>query len=109
MSFEIAVSDNFKIEAKRLIKKFPSLKKDLEVLSSELAANPKAGVSLGNNVFKVRLRITSKNKGKSAGARVITFVRENYNRVVLLSIFDKGDRSTISSQRIKELLQGYLE
>ncbi len=35
--------------------------------------NPTSGTSLGHNLYKIRLAIASKGKGKSGGARVITF------------------------------------
>jgi mRNA-degrading endonuclease RelE of RelBE toxin-antitoxin system len=48
MSYSIILIDKFKKEARRLIKKYPSLKKELLELSSMLGENPTAGTSLGN-------------------------------------------------------------
>ena len=45
------------------------MKDDLSVLQNELLENPELGISLGNNIRKIRMRICSKNKGKSGGAR----------------------------------------
>lgn len=58
-----------------LTKKYRSLKSELENLGKELSENPTSGTPLGNDVYKVRLAISSKGKGKSGGARVITCVR----------------------------------
>ena len=49
------------------------MSQDYARLLAELHVNPEAGVSLGGGVRKVRMAIDSKNKGKSHGARVITF------------------------------------
>ena len=75
MSYKIELSSNFKKEAKRLIKKYPSLKTELTVLFTELEENPTIGIPLGNDIYKIRLAIASKNKGKSGGARVLSFVK----------------------------------
>lgn len=65
MSYNIAVSENFKKEAKRLTKKYPSLKAELAALFTALEENPTLGTPLGNDIYKIRMSIASKNKGKS--------------------------------------------
>lgn len=74
MSFSVIPSDKFKKEARRLIKKYPSLKQELAELNALLEVEPDAGTPLGNDTYKIRLSIKSKGKGKSAGARVITYL-----------------------------------
>lgn len=59
-------------EIKRLSKKYPSLKGDMQILQEELLNNPNAGVNLGSGIRKVRMAIGSKGRGKSHGAEVIT-------------------------------------
>jgi mRNA-degrading endonuclease RelE of RelBE toxin-antitoxin system len=68
MNFSIILSDKFKKEAKRLIKKFPSLKEELTELNGILTTHPETGTPLGNDTYKVRLAIKSKGKGISGGA-----------------------------------------
>ncbi len=108
MSYNIELTDNFKKEAKKLIKKYASLRAEIAALGKELAENPTAGTPLGNDVYKIRLAIASKNKGKSSGARVISFVKIIDKTVYLLSIYNKGEKDTISDNEIEELLRGYL-
>ena len=57
MSYIVELSDNFKKEAKRLIKKYPSLKTELAQLFTELEANPTLGTHLGNDIYKIRLAV----------------------------------------------------
>lgn len=59
MSYNIELSPNFKKEAKRLNKKYPSLKNELAKLFAELEENPTAGIPLGNDIYKIRLAIAS--------------------------------------------------
>lgn len=74
MNYSVIPIDKFKKEAKRLIKKYPSLKQELKQLNTNLLSNPAIGTSLGNNAYKIRIAIKSKGVGKSGGARVITYL-----------------------------------
>lgn len=108
MSYSIELTDNFKKEAKRLTKKYPSLKTELAELFSELEENPTTGTPLGNDIYKIRLAIASKNKGKSGGARVLSFVKVTLTTVLLFSIYNKGEVDSLSENEIKELIKDYL-
>ena len=108
MSYKIELSENFKKEAKKLSKKYPSLKTDLAILFEELEENPTTGIPLGNDIYKIRLAISSKNKGKSGGARVMSFVKINDTTVLLFSIYNKGDKDSISDKEIEELIKDYI-
>ncbi len=108
MNYEINYISSFAKELKRLGKKYRSMRQDYARLLEELHANPAAGVSLGRGVRKVRMAIASKNKGKSHGARVITFtysVDEESGTIVLLFLYDKEERDTITSAEIDTLLE----
>jgi len=94
-----------KDNSRDLQKKYHSLKTDLESLVSDLEKEPSIGTPLGKNCFKVRLSITSKNKGKSSGARLITHFIVNESNVYLLSIYDKSDKSSITDKELVELLR----
>jgi mRNA-degrading endonuclease RelE of RelBE toxin-antitoxin system len=78
MSYNIFPTRRFEKELKRLAKKFPSLKNEFAELIAKITANPEAGTSIGNNCYKIRMAIGSKGKGKSGGARVITY-RDSVN------------------------------
>jgi len=104
MSYNIIPGERFKKEAKRLSKKYPSLKNELFALNDQLSENPVIGTSLGNNTYKIRIAIKSKGKGKSGGARVITyFVNEN-KEVYLLTIYDKSEFDIIDDNIIKAII-----
>ena len=53
------------------------------------------------------MAITSKNKGKRGGARVIThlLVRLEGETLYLLKIYDKSDLETISEKELENLLK----
>jgi mRNA-degrading endonuclease RelE of RelBE toxin-antitoxin system len=104
MSFEITTSPTFDREFKRLTKKYPSLKADLLELVKSLDENPLQGDSLGKDCYKVRMKISSKGKGKSGGSRVITCVKIINQRIKLLSIYDKSEQEVISDNFLIQLL-----
>ena len=107
MNYKIILSNSFLREAKRLSKKYSSFKEDLEALQNELKLNPYSGVDLGGGLRKVRMAIKSKSKGKSHGARVITYLlllSEEESEINLLSIYDKAERESISRSEIEEIL-----
>jgi len=112
MSFEIRTTARFRKESKRLSKKYPSLRNDLTNLADLLASNPRSGTPVGKNFYKLRLKISSKGKGKSGGARVIThvdiaFIKEKPGSTIiyLVSIYDKSEMSTVSDSELKILLK----
>jgi mRNA-degrading endonuclease RelE of RelBE toxin-antitoxin system len=105
MSYEILTIPPFDKQLKRLAKKYPSLKSDFAKLLESLALEPKQGSSLGNNCYKIRFTITSKGKGKSGGARVITNFVITENTVFLISIYDKSEMENLTDKELKELLK----
>lgn len=68
MIYKIITTNKFAKEIKRLIKKSPSLKKEYALLITTLENNPTEGTPLGENCYKIRLAIASKNIGKSGGS-----------------------------------------
>ena len=108
MRYNVELSPNFVKEAKRLTKKFPSLKSELAQLFTTLEENPTFGTPLGNDIFKIRLSVASKNRGKSGGVRVLSFAKVTQTDVLLFSIYSKGDVDHITDRRIKQLVRDYI-
>jgi len=104
MPSEIRITEHFKKEFKRISKKYASLPSDITALINSLKENPTMGTPLGNDVYKVRLAIKSKNKGKSGGARIITYLVDKNTIVYLLSIYDKSEKISVSDNEIKSMI-----
>lgn len=102
---QIVTTATFIKSADRLAKKYPSLTTDFIGLRETLKANPFEGVSLGKNCYKIRMKIASKKTGKSGGARVITLVKMEHNRITLLDIFDKSEKETLTDKELEDLLK----
>lgn len=108
MSLEIIRSDRFTKEFKRLSKRYKSLVDDYETFLDSLQMNPLQGVEIAPHIRKVRMAITSKGRGKSGGARVITFdalISEREGRIYLLLIYDKSDTSNVKIDIIRRIVE----
>lgn len=105
MAYNIIPTPNFQKEFKKLFKKFPSLKEDLTALVNSLTEKPLQGTEIFKNCYKVRFAIKSKGKGKSGGARLVTFVQIIGERIYLLSVYDKGEKETVTDTFLKQLLK----
>ncbi|MDE6371196.1 MAG: addiction module toxin RelE [Duncaniella sp.] len=98
MSFKVITTPRFEKSAKALAKRYRSLKTDLGRLFASLETDPAQGDELSPGLRKLRMAITSKGRGKSGGARVITYTiltAESNGRVYLIDIYDKSDYSTV--------------
>lgn len=108
MICNVTSTPDFKSNLKVLCKRYKSMKKDFGDFLEELEKNPFQGSELGKGLRKIRLAITSKGKGKSGGARVITvtaIVSVEETDVTLLTIYDKSDRETIKDSELKKMLK----
>jgi len=104
MSYSVQTIDNFEREARRLVKKYKSLKAEIGQLVDDLEANPFHVVAMRDGFYKIRLGIRSKGKGKRSGARVITCVRVVDEIVYLVSIYDESEQTDINHEMLDRLL-----
>ena len=106
MSYKVVISSEFAKEAKRIAKKHIGIKSDIAKLIADLAINPTIGIELGRNFYKIRMSISGTNKGKSGGARIITYVILNEETVLLTEIYLKSEHDTADTtvliQRLKD-------
>jgi len=105
MSYEVKATDYFGRRLKRLSKRYKSLLDDLSGIIEDLGDNPHLGVSIGKDCFKIRIAISSKGKGKSGGARLITYVRLVENTIFLIDIFDKSEQAGITAKELQSLIK----
>ena len=104
MSFDIIATEPFERKLKRLAKKYKSLASDLASVIDDLIENPTLGTPIGKDCYKLRIAISSKGKGKSAGARMITYVRIVKQTVFLMDIYDKSEQANITDKELQMLI-----
>ena len=108
MNCKITATPDFARELKRLSKRYPSMKQDFSIFLNDLRQNPLKGTELGKHLRKVRLSIASKGKGKSGGARVITYtvlVESDGADITLVALYDKSDQANITDKELKLLMK----
>ncbi len=106
MNYKVVITSEFAKEAKRIAKKHLGIKSDIAKLIADLVIDPTMGTELGHNFYKIRLSISGTNKGKSGGARVITYVILNEKTILLTEIYLKSEYDTADTttliQRLKD-------
>ena len=98
------------LDIKRFSKKFPSLNRELLELKKILLENPKSGVLITGNTYKIRLASSDKNSGKSGGFRIITYLideKEDGVEINLMLIYDKSEESSITKSEIIKIIKKY--
>ena len=101
----ISHSETFTKLSKRFSKKFKSFDSDLDDFSN--AIHEQNTDDLGAGIFKYRIAIKSKNKGKSGGLRIITLeviVCKEEKNITFLTVYDKSEQSSITKKDITDLL-----
>ena len=75
MSYTIIEQELYLKALKKLSKKYKNIENDIEDFLLNLSSLNDLGIELKNNVYKVRIANSNKNKGKSAGYRLISYVK----------------------------------
>ena len=118
---EINQSSEFEKDFKRLLKKFPSLKEDLETFkNTPLKAFHKLGQeNLGifqipglgfeyPKVYKAKKFACKslKGRGSATGIRVIYAYYSNEDKILFIEMYFKADKENEDRERIKKILLG---
>ena len=104
MNYKVIPTPEFVKNLKTLKKKYKNIKNDVLELANELEKNPTMGTELGNNTFKIRIKNSDNNKGKSAGYRIITYCINEQNELFLVTIYSKSEKENILDLELKELI-----
>ena len=109
VEIEIEYLRNFEKSFKKIFKKYKhTAKNDLRKILEEIKENPKMGIYLGDNLYKIRLANSAKNQGKSSGYRIITYYLNKSEVVFLVDIYDKSSVSSVSKEELVKLCQNIL-
>jgi mRNA-degrading endonuclease RelE of RelBE toxin-antitoxin system len=107
----IDLTPEYKRNLKELAKKYRNIRSDTQSVITELQKGNFIGDRLsgfGENyfIYKVRVKNSNLQKGKSAGYRLIYCV-ESPNSVLLLTIYSKSEQEDISVQAINSILDEF--
>lgn len=106
---ELLYTPEFKRAVWKLSRRYRSLRADLDQLLNELASGETPGELLqGVNgpVYKVRLRNSDSQRGKSGGYRIVYYV-ETEEKPILVMRYSKSDQSDIPAVDVISILSQY--
>jgi mRNA-degrading endonuclease RelE of RelBE toxin-antitoxin system len=107
MSYNIVALPYFNKLLKHLSRKYPSIASDVGSLIESLKIDPTQGDRISEECYKIRMAISSKNKGKSGGARIVTCVKIVQETVYLVTIYDKSEQSNLANHTLQDILEAY--
>ncbi|MBD2497511.1 type II toxin-antitoxin system RelE/ParE family toxin [Nostoc sp. FACHB-280] len=107
----IRFSDEFEQQLYRLSKRFRNIRSDVQPIIEELQQGNIVGDRIGGLgeeyvVYKVRIRNSNIQKGKSAGYRLI-YQLESHTSILLLTIYAKSDREDIGANEIRDIVADF--
>ncbi len=102
MNFETV--SRFDKEVKKLSKKYNLIKEDLNNFVVDFDNIHKEATSIKNNLYKVRLSNSNKNKGKRAGYRIYYYLKIN-DTVYLLTMYDKSQIESINENTLNQYIE----
>ena len=108
-SIQIEFTPRFKRDLRELAKRYRAIRKDIEPLIEQLQGGETPGDKIrGINyqVFKVRLKNSNIQKGKSGGYRVIYYIKTE-SAIILVTIYSKSDISDVSNKIIEKAIEQY--
>jgi mRNA-degrading endonuclease RelE of RelBE toxin-antitoxin system len=103
---EIKFTPDFRKQLRKLEKRYRKIKSDLEPILIQIQMGEIVGdrlQGLDTDVFKVRVRNSDTNRGKSGGYRVIYWLKLP-ECAVLLDIYSKSDRDDVEVNMIQDII-----
>lgn len=104
MSYDVVEQELYLKALKKLSKKYKNIERDVDNFLLNISSIDDLGIELKSNVYKVRIANSDKNKGKSAGYRLITYVKVKDNALHLIYIYDKSALENITEKELDALL-----
>ena len=89
---------------KKLSKTYKNIDSDIDNFLKSIKVKEDLGIELKSNIFKVRVANSDKNKGKSAGQRLISYLAIVENELHLLYIYDKSKLTNLTEKEIDEII-----
>jgi len=108
-SIQIDLTPRFQRDLRTLVKRYRHIRSDLQPLIEHLQAGELPGdriAGIGYDIFKVRLKNSDIQKGKSGGYRVIYYLKTQES-VILVTIYSKSDLSDVDAQTIQDAIAQY--
>jgi len=106
---KIEVSPEFKRSLRSLAKRYRNIRSDIQPIIDALQAGNVVGDQIpdvGYSVFKVRIKNSNNQKGKSGGYRFIYYLKTD-TQIVLITVYSKSDQGDISVETIHRIIANF--
>ncbi|WP_333318800.1 type II toxin-antitoxin system RelE/ParE family toxin [Microcoleus sp. D3_18a_C4] len=103
------VTPRFQRDLRTLAKRYRNIRNDIQPVIEQLQAGELPGSRIPGmeyEIFKVRIKNSDIQKGKSAGYRAIYYLKTS-DSIVLVTIYSKSDLSDIAAETVREILGQY--
>ncbi|WP_425213885.1 type II toxin-antitoxin system RelE/ParE family toxin [Tumidithrix helvetica] len=106
---QIEASPTFKRNLRNLAKKYRNIRKDIQPIIAQLEQGEVLGDQIsgvGYAVFKLRVRNSDNQKGKSGGYRLIYYIK-TATGIILLTVYSKSEQVDIAAEDIQSIITEY--
>jgi len=106
---QIELTPRFQRDLRTLAKRYRNIRKDIGPVIQQLQSGELPGDRIPRmeyEIFKVRIKNSDIQKGKSAGYRAIYYLKTS-DSIVLVTIYSKSDLSDIAAETVREILTQY--
>jgi mRNA-degrading endonuclease RelE of RelBE toxin-antitoxin system len=106
---QVEVSSTFNRNLRKLAKKYRSIRNDIQPIIEQLEQGQLPGDQIpgvGYAVFKLRVRNSDTQKGKSGGYRLIYYVKTTTG-IILLTLYTKSEQVDIAAEDIWNIITEY--
>ena len=103
----ISYTDAFKRQVKRLSRRYRRIRHDIQPVIVELEEGNILGdqiQSVDYSVYKVRVKNSDANRGKSGGYRIIYYLQSG-DEITLIALYSKSDQSDINAADLLSIIQ----
>jgi mRNA-degrading endonuclease RelE of RelBE toxin-antitoxin system len=108
---QVEASPTFNRNLRSLANKYRNIRNDIQPVIEQLERGELLGEQIsgiGYEVFKLRVRNSDIQKGKSGGYRLIYYIKTE-NGIILLTIYTKSEQADIAANEIKSIIAEYEE
>ena len=102
--YTVIEQELYKKALKKLSKTYKNIDLDIQGFLKSVHTKQDLGIELKSNVFKVRIANSHKNKGKSAGYRLISYLAIVENELHLLYLYDKSKLVNLTEKEVDALI-----
>jgi mRNA-degrading endonuclease RelE of RelBE toxin-antitoxin system len=106
---QVGASQTFDRNLRTLAKKYRGIRSDIQPIVEQLERGETPGEQvpgIGYAVFKVRVKNSDVQKGKSGGYRLLYYIRTP-SLVILLTLYPKSEQADIAAADLKTIITEY--